>query len=156
MSRTVKIVDATPEQILAVLGDGWNYADWVVGAVHIRAVDATWPSVGSRVHHKVGMWPLTIADATEVLDYDPVGHMTLKARAWPAGEARVDLTWQPTSSGRTRVVMTEQFTKGPALALRNKVNDLLLNRRNVEALDRLADLTRRYRAPGAPPATTGQ
>jgi len=144
MSRTVKDVDATPEQVVAVLGDGWNYADWVVGAVHIRAVDPTWPTVGSRVHHRVGAWPLTIADATEVLAYDPAGHLALKARMWPVGEARVELSWQPASSGCTRVVMTEQFTSGPALALRNKLNDVFLHRRNVEALDRLADLTRRY------------
>jgi hypothetical protein len=91
-----------------------------------------------------------IVDATEVLAYDSTGHLALKARLWPVGEARVELTWQPTSRGRTRVVMTEQFMGGPALALRNKVNDLLLHRRNVEALDRLADLTRRYPEPDRP------
>jgi uncharacterized protein YndB with AHSA1/START domain len=147
MSRTIKDIDATPEQVYAVLSDGWNYADWVVGAVHIRAVDPTWPATGSHVHHKVGAWPLMIADATEVLACDPAGHLALKARMWPAGEARVELTWQPTSTGRTRVVMTEQFTGGPAVALRNKLNDVFLHRRNAEALDRLADLTGRYPDP---------
>jgi uncharacterized protein YndB with AHSA1/START domain len=150
MSRTTKVIDATPEQIFAVLSDGWNYADWVVGAVHIRAVDATWPSAGSQVHHNVGAWPVMIADATEVLACDPTSHLALKARMWPLGEARVELTWQPTPTGRTRVVMTEEFTGGPLLALRNKLNDVLLHQRNAEALCRLADLTRRYLSPVAP------
>ena len=43
----------------------------VVGAVHIRDVDTSWPSAGSQVHHKVGAWPVMIADATEVLACDP-------------------------------------------------------------------------------------
>ena len=51
--------------------DGWNYADWVVGAVHVRSVDPNWPAPGSRVHHRLGAWPLTINDATEVTSYEP-------------------------------------------------------------------------------------
>jgi len=144
MSSTSALIDATPAQIFAVLSDGWNYADWVVGAVHVRAVDPQWPEAGSRVHHKVGAWPFMIADSTSVLASDPDGRLELKARLWPLGEAHVDIRWDAEDSGRTRVTINEQFADGPLLALRNRLNDVALHQRNREALRRLADMTRRY------------
>ena len=44
--------------------------------------------------------------------------------------------------------MTEHFAKGPLLALRNSINDALLQQRNVEALRRLGDMTGRYQPSG--------
>jgi len=41
-------MEATPEEIFAVLADGHAYDDWVVGAKQIRAVDADWPAKGSQ------------------------------------------------------------------------------------------------------------
>ncbi|WP_432420736.1 SRPBCC family protein [Nocardia farcinica] len=48
---------ATPEEIFDVLCDGWCYGLWVVGASHIRDVDAGWPAAGARIHHGVGPGP---------------------------------------------------------------------------------------------------
>ena len=42
--------------------------------------------------------------------------------------------------------MQEQFEAGPLVALRNKVNDLVLHRRNLESLRRLSDLATREKA----------
>ena len=71
MQRPVAIVErviqAPPEQVFAVLKDGWTYSDWVVGTAHIRAVDPHWPQPGSRLYHKVGPWPLSVRDHSEVL-----------------------------------------------------------------------------------------
>jgi hypothetical protein len=145
MADTRSVIEATPDQVYAVLADGWNYADWVVGAVHIRAVDKGWPAPGSRVHHCVGAWPLTIADSTEVLSCDRTGSMTLKARMWPLGEATVRLDWRADGPNRTRVSMREEFASGPLLALKTRINDLVLHQRNAESLRRLADMTKRYR-----------
>jgi uncharacterized protein YndB with AHSA1/START domain len=50
-------IEATPEQVWAVLGDGWLYAGWVVGASRIREVDPGWPAKGSRIAHSVGSCP---------------------------------------------------------------------------------------------------
>ena len=36
VSRTIR---ARPEQVFAVLADGWSYSDWVDGTAHIRSVD---------------------------------------------------------------------------------------------------------------------
>src|SRR4051794_27761427 len=117
MSVTERTIDATPEQVTEVLADGWNYADWVVGAVHIRSVDATWPHARSQVHHRVGAWPVTVNDSTEVISWDPDHALSLKARMWPFGEAIIRLTWQAASPGTCHVRMEEQLIGGPALAL---------------------------------------
>ena len=37
---------ARPEQIWAVLADGWTYAAWVVGASRIRAVEGSLAGAG--------------------------------------------------------------------------------------------------------------
>ena len=83
------------EDVFAVLADGWVYPVWVVGASRMRAVDDDWPEVGSRLHHSAGAWPLLIDDTSEVLAYDPPRAMVLQARGWPAGEARVEITVEP-------------------------------------------------------------
>jgi hypothetical protein len=115
--------------VFAVLSDGWTYSDWVVGTTHIRDVDATWPQVGAELHHKAGPWPLSLQDTSTVL--------------WPLGEAVVDIQLEAVAGGATRVTMHEQFEQGPLVAARNKINDLLLHQRNVEALRRLGDIAER-------------
>ena len=52
MAIVEKVIDAPPEQVWAVLADGWTYSDWVVGTVHVRDVDDDWPRVGSELHHQ--------------------------------------------------------------------------------------------------------
>ena len=144
MSSTERVMNTTADNVGAVLTDGWNYADWVVGAVHIRSVDAAWPSIGSRIHHRVGAWPLIINDATEVVSYKPNHHLELQARMWPLGEARINVSWTPIGPDSCRVRMDEQFVNGPALALRNFLADALLHQRNKESLERLESLTQKY------------
>ncbi|GAB2616211.1 polyketide cyclase [Paractinoplanes abujensis] len=140
MATVQRTVQAPPETVFAVLSDGWTYSDWVVGTVHIRDVDPHWPAVGSELHHKAGPWPLSLHDSSTVLAMEPGRHLRLRAGLWPLGEAVVDLRLEPAGVGATRVTIHEQFERGPLLAARNKINDLLLHRRNVEALRRLADI----------------
>jgi uncharacterized protein YndB with AHSA1/START domain len=143
VSITTRTINVSPDKVFAVLADGWTYSDWVVGTTHIRDVDATWPQLGSQLHHKAGPWPLSLHDSTTVTAVVPDQGLTLRAGLWPLGEAEVRLTLEPAGPGRTRVVMREQFESGPLVGLRNKLNDLVLHRRNVEALRRLADLAER-------------
>lgn len=42
--------------------------------------------------------------------------------------------------------MHEEFDNGPLLLARNKINDLVLHRRNLESLRRLADIAVREKA----------
>jgi hypothetical protein len=63
---------------------------------------------------------------------------------WPFGEATVRLAWEPAPDSNCRMTMQEHLVHGPALALRNRAADLLLNARNTEGLARLENLTRKY------------
>ncbi len=126
-----------------MLADGWTYSDWVVGTVHIRDVEAAWPQVGSKLHHKAGPWPFSLHDKSVVLDMEPDRRLRLNAGLWPLGEAVVDIHLEPAGPGATKVTIQEDFERGPLLALRNKLNDLVLHRRNIETLRRLADIAER-------------
>jgi uncharacterized protein YndB with AHSA1/START domain len=140
VTTTERLVGAPPERVFAVLADGWSYASWVVGAAHIRDVDPGWPSVGSRVHHKIGPWPIQIRDKTTVRTMEPDRLLELDAHLWPLGEARVRLVLEPVGPGSTRVRMTEQLISGPGGLLPGLLQSLLLRPRNAEALSRLDDL----------------
>ena len=137
MSTTSRPISATPEQVWSVLADGWLYPLFVVGASRMRAVDETWPAVGSRLHHSVGTWPLLIDDTTEVLEVEEDRRIVLKARGWPAGEARVEISLRPTADA-TVVTIVENATAGPGALVPKPVQDVQLHLRNVEALRRLA------------------
>jgi uncharacterized protein YndB with AHSA1/START domain len=137
MSTTTRTVSATPEQVWEVLADGWLYPLFVVGASRMREVDDTWPAVGSRLHHSVGTWPLLIDDTTEVLEVEEGRRLLLKARGWPAGEAHVEISLEP-SGDTTVVTIVEDATAGPGLLVPKPARDVQLHWRNVETLRRLA------------------
>lgn len=137
MSTTSRPVSATPEQVWAVLSDGWLYALWVVGAARMREVDDGWPAVGTRLHHSVGTWPLLIDDTTEVLEVEEGRRLLLLARGWPAGQAHVEIRLEARGAD-TVVTMVEQATAGPGALLPKVLQDPQLHVRNVEALRRLA------------------
>lgn len=136
MSRTVEYVKATPEQIFTVLENPYSYAFWVVGAKQIRWVEDEWPQPGSGFHHTVGAGPLTINDETRVVRIDRPRLLELEARAWPAGQARVTLTIEGTSS-TSRVEMVEVPSAGPARWMHNPLLDAATHARNTVALRRL-------------------
>ncbi|CAB4940052.1 unannotated protein [freshwater metagenome] len=137
MSTTSRPISATPEQVWSVLADGWLYPLFVVGASRMRDVDDTWPAVGSRLHHSVGTWPLLIDDTTEVLELEEDRRIVLKARGWPAGEARVEISLRPTADA-TVVTIVENATAGPGALIPKPVQDVQLHLRNTETLRRLA------------------
>lgn len=129
---------ASADRVWGVLSDGWRYADWVVGADRIRAVDAGWPQVGSRLHHSVGTRPRQVHDDTEVLACDVGRRLVLQARLRPLGEARVELTLDPLPGGGCEIALAEDMTSGPAVLVVGPVRRFALDVRNVEVLRRLA------------------
>jgi hypothetical protein len=139
MAVTHRHVDASAEAIFAVLEDGWRYADWVVGAKHIRDVDASWPEPGSRFHHRFGVGFLAIDDSTVLEEIEAPRRVVLRARARPTGVARVTVELEPAGAG-TDVVLTEEPVSGVAKRLHNPVQDALIHLRNKKSLDRLAAL----------------
>jgi hypothetical protein len=136
---TTKELPVSSDQVWQLLADGRRYADWVVGASHIREVEPGWPNVGAKFHHTVGVWPFHLRDNTVVEGCEVGRRLVLEARARPFGRARVEITLEETPKG-TRVVMSEE-AKSPALARwANPVLAPLIHVRNVEALRRLAAL----------------
>ena len=95
MSRNVRVLRCTPDDVFRVLADGWLYPCWVVGASRMRDVEEAWPQAGSRLHHSFGAWPALIDDVTVVEVYDPPRRMVVRAKGWPIGEARVTIDVKP-------------------------------------------------------------
>ena len=120
-----------------MLADGWLYPLFVVGAARMRDVDETWPAVGARLHHSVGSWPLMLDDTTEVLEVEEGKRILLLARAWPAGQAHVEISLEP-SGDQTVVTIVENATAGPGALIPKAVQDPQLHVRNIETLRRLA------------------
>lgn len=139
MSRNTRMMQCTPEAVFEVLGDGWLYPAWVVGASRMRQVDERWPAAGSELHHSFGVWPVLVNDRTVVERIDPGRSMVMRARGWPLGEARVTIDMKRRGDG-TVVRIQEEATTGPARLVPPPLMDLLLSWRNAEVLHRLAYL----------------
>jgi hypothetical protein len=137
MSVVERVMAGDPDRVWAVLSDGWLYPVWVVGATHMRDVDAGWPHEGARLHHQVGAWPVLLADTTQVVQSEQSNRLVLQARAWPVGEARIDITIESHPDGAL-VRMAEAPTHGRARWLDNPLLRKLLVARNNESLERLA------------------
>ena len=95
-----------------------------------------WPRLSSAVSQLKDK-PLLIDDTTEVLEVDEGHRLLLKARGWPAGEAHVEISLEP-SGATTTVTITEDATSGPGVLVPKPLRDAQLHWRNVEALRRLA------------------
>ena len=137
MSVNRRTIAATPAHVWDVLSDGWLYPLFVVGASRMRDVDETWPAVGSRLHHSVGVWPALIDDTTEVLAVEPGSMLRLRARGWPAGEAEVVIRLEANGAD-TEVSIAEDAVSGPGKLVPKPLRDVQLAWRNVETLRRLA------------------
>ncbi len=153
MSRNVRILRCTPEDVFRVLADGWLFPSWVVGASRMREVEGAWPAPGARLHHSVGVWPILIDDATVVEEYEAPRRMVLRAKGWPLGEARVTIEVKPRGEG-CLVRIQEEAIAGPGRLIPAPLLDIALHWRNDETLHRLA-----YLAEGisdAPRTTTAE
>jgi len=139
MTEVSMVMHASADRIFAELSDGWTYVGWVVGGVHIRDVEDGWPAAGTKIHHKIGAWPLSVADDTESLEVEPGRRLKLRARGWPLGEATVELVLAEQEPGRTLVRIREAPVAGPARQFDNPLLRLVLKARNTETLRRLRD-----------------
>jgi uncharacterized protein YndB with AHSA1/START domain len=139
MARNERLIPASPERVFAVLSDPDAYGDWVVGSDAIRDADDTWPEVGSRFHHRIGLGPLKVDDHTEVVDMEPARRLKLHAKARPLGTAKVELDLERRGGG-TLVTMTEDAGDPLTRLLFNPLTHYLVRRRNDESLRRLEAL----------------
>jgi uncharacterized protein YndB with AHSA1/START domain len=142
VSTTSTHIDASPERVFDVLDDARTYEFWVVGCKDIRDVDPDWPAEGSAFHHSVGVGPVTVKDSTTIVERQRPRVLELRARARPAGIARVHFEVVPSGSG-ARVTIAEAPIEGLPAKLHNPVQDHLIHRRNQETLRRLKWLAER-------------
>ena len=105
----------------------------------MRGVDGDWPMAGSTIHHSVGVWPALIDDQTRVVESIPGSLLRLRARAWPTGEADVELRLSAAGAG-TEVILTEDVSAGPGKLVPRPLRSIAIGWRNVETLRRLAYL----------------
>jgi hypothetical protein len=131
-------VHAPAEAVWAVVSDGWLYANWVVGTSRVRAVDPGWPAEGRRIHHSFGVWPAVIDDETVSLEAEPGERLLLRARGWPMGEARVQLSISEQQPDSCLVTIVEDAVAGPGLVVPRPARQVAIAVRNTEALRRLA------------------
>jgi hypothetical protein len=137
LHRVRRFVKASSDAVWDVLADGWSYSSWVVGTARVRAVEDSWPAVGSKIHHSFGTWPILLDDHTNVVSESPGEWLELQARGWPAGEARVRLDLRGMSSG-CEVTIVEDAVSGPGALVPKAVRQPLIVVRNRESLRRLA------------------
>lgn len=137
MAYTCREIAADPATVFAVVADPHTYPAWLVGNAEVERVDASWPSPGSRFHHRVGVWPLTLSDATTLDAIDEPRMLRLLVRARPL--IRAVATFRLVSDGERTVVSLEEE---PAVriigALVRPVVDPLIHLRNHASLRRLA------------------
>ena len=150
LTRRRHVSGVSPDDVWAVLADGWAYPTFVVGASSMRAVERGWPATGATLHHSVGAWPLLIHDTTSVVSADPPRRLELQARGWPAGEARVVFELAEDDGG-TLVSLSEDATSGPGVLVPRPLRHLMMLPRNDETLERLAHLVRGRAGVGDPP-----
>jgi len=135
-----RTINASPEQIWAVLADPMSYDRWVVGAKDIRTADGTWPEPGSRLHHTIGFGPMQLKDNTKVLEAERPHRLVMEARGRPFGIARVELRLEPEGSA-TKVTMIEDAVRPGPIRLLNPAFGPLIHSRNTETLRRLDEAT---------------
>jgi uncharacterized protein YndB with AHSA1/START domain len=129
-------VDASPEEVWAVLADARSYAHWVVGSSQTRRVDGRWPARGSRFHHTQGVGPLGLKDTTAVIESRKPTHLVLEVRMRPLLVARVELALAAHGSG-TWLTIRETPFGGLLGRFAGPVLEPLLVVRNAESLRRL-------------------
>jgi len=136
-AHVTRRANAPASVVWAVLADGWLYANWVVGASRVRAVDLSWPAVGSRIEHSFGVWPAVINDETVVQESVPERRLVLQAKGWPAGEALVELRIDQAGDNACDLSLVEDVVKGPGVLVPRAARQPLIAVRNREALRRL-------------------
>lgn len=149
MATNCTRIEATPEEVFAVLADANTYEHWVVGCDDIRAVEGDWPAVDSKFFHTVGAGPIKVKDNTKVVEVETNKRLVLEARARPAGVAQVIFRLTPVEGG-TDVEIEEFAIRGVAKMIDNPLQEGLIKLRNVETLRRLSKQVEQRRSAPTP------
>lgn len=130
-------IEATPEEIWALLAEPKEYEHFVVGARTVRDADSSWPAPGAAIHHSSGIWPLVLRDVTTVRESQPPRRLSLEVRLRPLGRLCVVFHLRHAGSG-TALEVEEIPTEGViAWSGWHRLVDIGLAARNLEMLRRI-------------------
>jgi uncharacterized protein YndB with AHSA1/START domain len=132
-------IGVPPKDVFAVLSDPRSFARWVVGSREIRRADPGWPGIGTAFDHRVGIWPFTLSDNSEVVQCESPSLLKLLVKARPFSRAYVTLTLKPANGG-TALSMDEFAADSRSRLFFNPLTDPLIHIRNNLSLRRLKAL----------------
>jgi hypothetical protein len=96
--------------------------------------------VGTAFDHRVGIWPFTLADNSEVVQCEPARLLKLLVKTRPFSRAYVTLKLTASNDG-TRLSMDELAADTRSRLLFNSLTDPLVHLRNNVSLRRLKALS---------------
>jgi uncharacterized protein YndB with AHSA1/START domain len=135
-------IDATPDQVWAVVAPIEDHVQWMRDAVALRFVGDQTSGIGTRfvVDTKVG--PLRITDEMAVTAWEPGAAMGVEHHGAVSGRGR--FTLRPGPGGGTRFTWTEElqfpwWLGGSAGALAGRRVLAAVWRRNLETLKALVE-----------------
>jgi hypothetical protein len=146
MTRNAITVGASAATVFSVLVDPRAYDDLLPGARRVRRFDEGWPCAGSALHQTVGLGPLALPAAVEVVEVDEPFVLRLRARMMPLCVHRIDFLLR-TEDGGTYVLVEAWPLSGPTSKVWNPLLDQLAWSRSEELLRRLRGMVEHRRQP---------
>jgi uncharacterized protein YndB with AHSA1/START domain len=134
-----RLIQASPQDVWAVLADGERYAEWVVGTSEATPDRGNWPELGSTIRYEVNLGPVTLTNETVVRRCEKGSALELEAKAGKLGTARIAIELRPWGSD-TLVIVDEHPLRGPGGMVHNTGLELLIHLRHRAMLARLAKL----------------
>jgi hypothetical protein len=112
-AEAARCICGSEQAVFDVLSDAGSYARWVRWTRDVRAAEASWPRVGSRLWHHFGRWPLRSAGVTEVVACRRPSRLVLRADVSPHALVYVTITVSACAGGdRCLVRIREDMTRG--------------------------------------------
>ena len=139
MAYVCREFDASAADLFRVVTDPETYPHWLIGTEEIRDVDDSWPAVGSRFRHRVGIGPLALPDHSEVLAIEDGELLRLRVMARPFIAAVV--TFRVVGDdGRCVLTMEEEPARRIIGNVVRPILDPVIHLRNHRSLRRLDEL----------------
>lgn len=137
MSRSRRLILASPAEVWSLLSDGHRYGEWVTGTQEVLAVDPHWPAVGACLKVRVGAGPLVLDDTCVVRISEPESRLQLEAKAGPFGAARIAMNLVPWGE-HTLMILDWHPLRGPGTRMHGLPVDYVMGVRNGMMLTKLA------------------
>ena len=124
------LVEASPEQTMALLSDASRWPEWYPGMSDVD-VAAPYPEQGGKVAFRVKSAGLSLAITETVLDYQPGKLQHFQMEGMLSGHAR----WEVTPEGDGTALTTTFDYALPAGVFGRLVDALIVKRMNAKSLE---------------------